>query len=103
MTCILRASFEPFPQKWKQGGLQLDGTGIRWARGLRLSGGGTLLPTPVTVRTVREVEGAERIHVKARFFQVIEASTALGDLLLGVPKDSVALVVDRLRSGEQPT
>jgi hypothetical protein len=49
------------------------------------------------------VKGAERIHIKAHFFQVIEASTDMGELLLGVAKDSVALALDRLRSDKQTT
>jgi hypothetical protein len=38
------------------------------------------------------------MYVKPGFFQVIEATTDRGDLLLAVPKDSVALVVNRLRA-----
>jgi len=52
------------------------------------------------VRTVREVAGGERMRIKAGFVQVIEADTDSGQLLLAVPRDSVALVVERLRTGE---
>jgi hypothetical protein len=99
VTCFLCASFEPFPRRWKQGGLHLSEDGVRWAPGLRLRGGGSPLPSPVVVGTVRGVVGRERMHVKAGFFQVIEATTDRGDLRMAVPKDSVALVVNHLRSG----
>ena len=42
------------------------------------------------------------MHVKARFFEIIEASTARGPLLLGVPRDSVALVVECLDENDKP-
>jgi hypothetical protein len=99
VTCFVRSSFDPLPRKWKQGGLQLDGAGMHWAPGMRMRGGGSLLPSPLQVKGVREVEGGERMRVKAGFFQVIEVNTASGELLLAVPRDSVALVVDRLRRG----
>jgi hypothetical protein len=96
VTCFIRASFEPLPRAWKAGGLHLTPDGARWAPGIRLRGGGTLLPSPLRVQRAREVEGSEELHVKARFFQIIEATSDDGDLLLGVPRDSVALVVERL-------
>ena len=101
ITCFLRASFEPLPGRWKQGGLQLDQDGARWAPGSRLRGGGSPLPSPVLVHTVREVRGGERLHIKPGFYQVIEADTERGELRLAVPKDSVALVVEGLQSGGQ--
>ena len=58
------------------------------------------MPSQVHVRSVREVTGDEGLHIKPGFFQVIEAVTERGDLRLAVPRDSVALVVERLTSGE---
>ena len=100
VTCFLRASFDPLPRTWKQGGLLLDQDGARWAPGRWLRGGGSPLPSQVHVESVRDVTGDERLHVKPGFFQVIEAATERGDLRLAVPRDSVALVVERLTSGE---
>ena len=87
VTCFLRSSFAPFPQKWTQGGLHLNAADARWAPGLRLRGGGSPLPT-VMVQDVRDVEGRERLHVKVGLFQVIEATTEHGELALAVPKDA---------------
>jgi hypothetical protein len=39
-------------------------------------------------------------NIKPGVFQVIEAVTERGDLRLAVPRDSVALVVERLTSRE---
>lgn len=100
VTCFVRASFDPLPRRWKQGGLQLDQGGARWAPGFRLRGGGSPLPSPVRVEFVREVTGSEGWRIKPGFFQVIEAATERGDLRLAVPRDSVALVVERLTSGD---
>jgi hypothetical protein len=57
------------------------------------------LPSQVHVQSVREVMGREGLHIKPGFFQVIEAVTERGDLRLAVPRDSVAVVVERLTSG----
>jgi hypothetical protein len=38
------------------------------------------------------------MRLKPAFFRVIEAATEHGEVTLGIPKDSVALVVDRLRA-----
>lgn len=73
ITCFVRASFDPLPHRWKQGGLQLDQDGARWAPGVRLRGGGSPLPSQVRVQTVREVMGGETLRIKPGFFQVIEA------------------------------
>jgi hypothetical protein len=100
VTCFLRASFDPLPRKWKQGGLQLDQDGARWAPGFWMRGGGSPLPSQVHVQAVREVTGDEGLHIKPGFFQVVEAVTERGGLRLAVPRDSVALVVERLTSGE---
>lgn len=99
ITCFVRASFDPLPRRWKQGGLQLDQDGARWAPGFRLRGGGSPLPSRVRVQTVREVMRGETLRIKPGLFQVIEADTDRGDLRLAVPKDSVALVVEWFRSG----
>jgi len=101
VTCFLRASFDPLPRRWKQGGLKLDQDGARWAPGFWPRGEGSPLPSQVQVQSVREVTGREGLHIKPGFFQVIEAATAPGDLRLAVPRDSVALVVERLTSGER--
>lgn len=101
ITCFLRASFDPLPGKWKHGGLHLDQDGARWVPGLRLRGGGSPLPSQVRVQTVREVKRGEALRIKPGFFQVIEADTERGSLRLAVPRDSVALVVERLVSGER--
>ncbi len=100
VSCFLCAAVEGLPQRWKMGGLQLDASGIRWAPGMRLRGGGSLLPSSLQVQTVREVRGwgRERMYVKHRIFQIIEATSDRGRLQLAVPRDSVALVVNRLRA-----
>jgi hypothetical protein len=100
VSSFLQASFDPLPRWWKQGGLQLDQDGARWAPGLKLRGGGSLLPSPVHVESVREAAGRERLRLKPSF-QVIEAATERGDLRLAVPRHSVALVVERLTSDDQ--
>jgi hypothetical protein len=97
ITCFVMASFDPLPRRWKQGGLHLDETGARWSAGFWPRGGGEPLPSEVDVKLVREVTGVrEGLHVKKGYFQVIEARTDRGDLYLAVPRDSVALVVERL-------
>lgn len=102
VTCFLRASFDPLPRRWKQGGLHLNQNGARWAPGLRPRGGGGLpLPSQVSVRTVREIAGDESWHIKVGIFQVIEADTEAGELRLAIPRDSVALVLERLTSDER--
>jgi hypothetical protein len=58
------------------------------------------LPSQVYAQSVREVTRSEGLRIKPGFFQVIEAATEQGDLRLAVPRDSVALVVERLTSGE---
>jgi hypothetical protein len=100
ITCFLSGSFDPLPGRWKQGGLHLDQAGARWAPGFHLRGGGSPLPSQVRVQTVREVMGREMLRIKPGVFQVIEADTERGYLRLAVPRDSVALVVERLTSGE---
>jgi hypothetical protein len=45
----------------------------------------------------RDVEGREKLRVKAGFFQIIEVNARSADLQLAVPKDSVALVVSRIQ------
>jgi hypothetical protein len=97
VSCFLRASFDSLPQRWAQGHLQLDGTGIRWEQGRRWRANPTPLSTTLRVRTVRGVEGNERRRLKASLFQVIVATTEEGVLLLGIPKDSIALVAERLQ------
>jgi hypothetical protein len=59
------------------------------------------LPVPMSVQSVRDVARGDGLHAKPDFFQVIEAATERGDLHLAVPRDSVALVLERLTSGEQ--
>ena len=99
MSCALSASFHPFPPELQLGGLHLDASGARWAPGTRLHGGGEFLPVPIRVQGIREVVGDEKRRVKARFFQVIETATSMGPIRLAVPRDSVALVVERLSVG----
>jgi hypothetical protein len=55
----------------------------------------------MSVQSVRDVARGDGLHAKPGFFQVIEAATERGDLHLAVPRDSVALVLERLTSGEQ--
>jgi hypothetical protein len=59
------------------------------------------LPLPISVQSVREVARGDRLRAKPGFFQIIEAATERGDLHLAVPRDSVALVLERLTLGEQ--
>lgn len=101
VTCFVRGTLEVLPKTWKKGGLQLDETGVRWAAGMRLSGGGWLFPPSVRVQNVREVEGRERLRIKANFFQVVEATIGNGEVQLAVPRDSVTLVVRRVQSYEE--
>jgi hypothetical protein len=65
---------------------------------MRLRTEGTPLSSPIRVIKVREVEGSEKMRLKARIFQVIEVATGLGNVALGVPRDSVAIVEERLRA-----
>jgi hypothetical protein len=58
------------------------------------------LPPKVRVQVVREVAGREALRIKPGFFQVIEADTERGNIRLAVPRDSVALVVERLTAEE---
>jgi hypothetical protein len=97
VTCFARATFAPFPSGWKKGLLHLDARGARWSPGVA-RGDGTPLPLPIHVLLVREVKGAETLHLKARFFQVIETTCDHGDLRLGVPRDSAPLVVERIKA-----
>ena len=80
----------------KQGGLDLTGTEIRWAPGLRLRGGGLLLTPPFAIHDVRAPTGSEGLRVKRGVFKIVEISSGPGELMLGLPSDSVALVVQRL-------
>ena len=91
----MRATFDPFPRSWKRGHLILNKDGVRWAPGVRLRTAGTPLPSPIRVGKAREVQGPEKMHVKGRFFQVVEGTTVDGELLFGVPRDSVDLVIER--------
>ena len=96
VSCFLRSSFGPFPERWKQGELHLDAGGVSWAPGIRFEHDEwTPLPA-LRVIGVREVERPEYLQLKRRIFQVIETTSDQGDLQLGVPRDSVALVVERL-------
>src|SRR5476649_479284 len=96
VACFLCATFAPLPQRWKQGRLQLDVDGVRWAPGLRSREGGSLLPSPLRTESVRNVRGWERIHLKADAFQVVEVKTDKGEIRLALPRDRVALVVDHI-------
>jgi hypothetical protein len=99
VTCFLRASYDPLPRKWKAGHLILNADAVRWSPGItRVRKEGTTLSPQLRVLSVREVEGAERMRLKPAFFRVSEAATEHGEVTLGIPKDSVALVVDRLRA-----
>ena len=101
--CFLCATFAPLPRRWKQGRLQLDVDGIRWGPGLRRREGGSLLAGPLTVRTVRDVRGWERVHIKGGAFQIIEVGAEQGEIRLAVPKERVPIVVDHIRTtGAQP-
>jgi hypothetical protein len=94
--CFLCATFAPLPRRWKQGRLQLDADGVRWGPGLRRRDGGSLLPSPLRVQTVRDVRGWERVHIKADAFQIIEVGSDKGEIRLAVPRERVPVVVDHI-------
>jgi hypothetical protein len=110
VSCFVRASLESFPQKWKQGGLILDEGGARWVPGIRVrtlearshSDGG--LPLPTSFRSLEMIEpkrwskfGTMLVEGRrVRPFQIIRATSAMGDVFFAVPRDSVVLVVEHL-------
>jgi len=96
VTCFIRGTVDPFPKRFKQGGLHLTGTEIRWAPGVRLRGGGLLLTPPFAIHNVRAPTGSEELRIKRGVFEIVEISSGAGELMLGLPSDSVALVVQRL-------
>ena len=96
VTCFIRGTVDPFPKRFKQGGLHLTGTEIRWAPGVRLRGGGLLLTPPFAIHNVRAPTGSEELRIKRGVFKIVEISSGAGELMLGLPSDSVALVVQRL-------
>ena len=59
------------------------------------------MPLPISVQSVRDVARGDGLHAKPGFFQIIEAAIERGDLHVAVPRDSVALVLERLTLGEQ--
>jgi len=99
VSCFIRGAFDPLPRAWKQGHLILNRDGARWSPGRSVGSEGTPLVPPLRVRGVREVEGAEKARLKRRFFQVVEVTTALGEVALAVPRGSVALVTEHLGAG----
>jgi hypothetical protein len=105
VSCFLRASFAPFPRKWKQGGLFLNQSGARWGPGIRVktiarlgnSDVGWPLPLPLQTLEIIESKPWEAFGAcRNSKFQVIAARTTEGDLFLAVPRDSLALVLERL-------
>src|SRR5262249_12960788 len=85
----------PTSAKVEAGSPDLRRGGVRWSPGIRLASKPKAIRfSSVQVLRVRDVEGAEKAHLKAHFFRVIEAATESGDLALAVPKDSVALVIE---------
>jgi len=82
----------------KQGGLHLTGAEIRWAPGLRLNGGGLLLTPPLSILAVRRPKGWERLRIGRGVFKVVEIDSSVGELTLGLPNASTALVVQRLEA-----
>lgn len=96
VSCFLRGAFDPLPRSFKQGHLILSNDAIQWGPGIRRRTPATTLPTPIRIVRVREVEAGEKM--KRSLFGVVEVATDLGEVALGIPKDSVALVVDRLRA-----
>jgi hypothetical protein len=94
----VRASFDALPQPWTHGHLILNNDAVRWSRGGRVRSKGVPLPVPIRVVKVREVQGSEKKRLKPRRFRVIEVTTRRGELALGVPRGSVAVVEQRLRA-----
>jgi hypothetical protein len=95
--CFLCGTFAPLPQRWKQGRLQLDADGVRWGPGSRGRDVGSLLPSPLRIRTVREVRGWERIHIRSDAFQIVEVETDRGEIRVALPRERVPVVVDHIR------
>jgi hypothetical protein len=98
VSCFLRGTGDPFPRRLQQGGLHLTGAEIRWAPGLRLKGGGLLLTPPLAIVAVRPPRGWERLRIGRGVFKVVELNTSGGELTLGLPSASAALVVQRLEA-----
>jgi len=98
--CFLCGTFAPLPRRWKQGRVQLDVDGVRWAPGMRRRDCATLLASPLRVEAVRDVRGWERVHIRADAFQIIEVGADQGEIRLAVPRQRVAIVVEHIRACE---
>lgn len=91
VSCFLRADFDDFPRRSRQGVLWLQGPTATWRPFWSTRRRGLRLPTDATVIGVREPDRAQW-NVKGDLFRVIIARTPGGILEIAVPTVDVPLV-----------
>jgi hypothetical protein len=98
VSCFLRATFDPFPGKFRQGVLRIDEVTVTWSPGVWGKGDALTLETPLDVRPVRPPGGPGEGSIKRNLFAIVEAASSAGTIELAVPTDSVQLVRRRLQT-----
>ncbi|OJV60718.1 MAG: hypothetical protein BGO38_10070 [Cellulomonas sp. 73-145] len=91
VSCFLRADFDGYPRRSRQGLLWLQRPAATWRPFWSVRRRGLQLPNDATVMDVREPDPAEW-NVKSDLFRVIIARTPGGVLEMAVPTVDVPLV-----------
>lgn len=91
MSCFLRAEFDHYPRRSRQGVLWLQRPAATWRPSWSIRRRALELPLDATVMGVREPDRAQW-NVKSDLFRVVAARTTAGVLEMAVPTVDVPLV-----------